>query len=142
MTRSHGSYPRIYAVVRRIPRGCVATYGQVAVLAGLGGQARQVGYALHVLHNDSDVPWHRVLNARGEVSQRAEPGSEAIQRLLLQGEGVVFDVDGRVNLDTFRWEPGSRRPARRAIDPGLGVARRGRARHKSREREVPARRKR
>lgn len=109
MARGSDSYLRIYAVVRRIPRGCVATYGQVAALAGLAGQARQVGYALHALDDDSDVPWHRVLNARGEVSPRGEPGFEQIQRLLLDGEGVPFDVRGRVDLATFRWEPGVRR---------------------------------
>jgi methylated-DNA-protein-cysteine methyltransferase-like protein len=109
MARAAGTYRRIYAVVRRIPRGCVATYGQVAHLAGLGEQARQVGYALHALEDDSDVPWHRVVNARGAVSLRAESGFDQIQRLLLEGEGVLFDGRGRVCLDTYRWEPGSRR---------------------------------
>ena len=68
--RTDGSYARIYAVVRRIPRGFVATYGQVAALAGLAGHARQVGYALHALAGDSPLPWQRVVNARGEVSPR------------------------------------------------------------------------
>ena len=62
------TYSRIYAVVRRIPRGRVATYGQVAELAGLPGHARQVGYALHALPRGTTVPWHRVLNARGALS--------------------------------------------------------------------------
>ncbi len=65
-------YPRIYSVVRRIPNGRVATYGQIARLAGLPGGARQVGYALHALDEDSDVPWQRVVNARGRVSSRLE----------------------------------------------------------------------
>jgi methylated-DNA-protein-cysteine methyltransferase-like protein len=99
------SYDRIYAVVRRIPAGRVATYGQVAVLAGLAGHARQVGYALHALAPDSGVPWQRVINARGEVSARSESGPEHYQRHLLEEEGVRFDSRGRVCLDRFRWEP-------------------------------------
>lgn len=96
------SYLRIYEVVRRIPRGRVATYGQVAELAGLGDHARQVGYALHALKDDS-VPWHRVINARGRISVRHEPGLERWQRELLENEGVVFDAVGRIALERFRW---------------------------------------
>lgn len=92
-------------MVRRIPEGRVATYGQVAALAGFPGHARQVGYALHDLPADTDVPWQRVINARGEVSPRAAPGSEGYQRHLLEEEGVVFDAAGRVDLRRFRWEP-------------------------------------
>ena len=86
---------RIYAVVRRIPRGSVATYGQVAERAGYPGHARQVGYALHALPPGTTVPWHRVINARGEVSARAD-GEVLTQRLLLEREGVRFDARGRV----------------------------------------------
>ena len=68
-----GNYARIYAVIRRIPFGKVATYGQVAELAGLPGHARQVGYALHALPSATAVPWHRVINAAGTVSRRAVP---------------------------------------------------------------------
>ena len=99
------SYRRIYAVVRRIPRGRVATYGQVAVLAGLGGQARQVGYAMHALPKGSSVPWHRVINARGEISRRRRPGGELSQRMLLEREGVRFDARGRVALTRLQWRP-------------------------------------
>ncbi len=99
---------RVYDVVRRIPKGRVATYGQVAELAGLGPHARQVGYALSALGPEVRVPWHRVLNAEGRVSARAEPGSDRIQRQLLEREGVRFDLDGRVDLERFRWRP--RRP--------------------------------
>lgn len=103
------NYSRIYAVVRRIPRGRVATYGQIAQLAGLGGHARQVGYALHSMTTERPVPWHRVINARGEISRRAEPGSEAIQRQLLEREGVRFDDTHRLELTRYRWRPQSRR---------------------------------
>jgi methylated-DNA-protein-cysteine methyltransferase-like protein len=103
--RREGSYDRIYAVVQRIPRGRVATYGQVAQLAGLAGQARQVGYALHALDDGARVPWHRVINARGGVSPRALPGWDQVQRQLLEHEGVAFDVGGRVSLTRYRWRP-------------------------------------
>jgi methylated-DNA-protein-cysteine methyltransferase-like protein len=105
-------YARIYAVVRRIPRGRVATYGQIAELAGIPRQARQVGYALAALR-DARVPWHRVLNARGEISARSEPGPEALQRVLLEREGVPFDADGRVTLASRLWQPRLRARARR-----------------------------
>jgi methylated-DNA-protein-cysteine methyltransferase-like protein len=111
--RSHGSYARIHAVVRRIPRGRVATYGQVAALAGLGGHARQVGYALHSLGPESDVPWQRVVNARGEVSPRSLPGWETVQRARLEREGVRFDARARIDLARHGWRP--RSGAQRAI---------------------------
>jgi methylated-DNA-protein-cysteine methyltransferase-like protein len=97
------SYARIYAVVRRIPRGRVSTYGWVAELAGLPGHARQVGYALHALPAGTTVPWHRVINARGEVSRRRAPGPELSQRLLLEREGVRFDARGRADLRVCGW---------------------------------------
>ncbi|HYM62932.1 MAG TPA: MGMT family protein [Thermoanaerobaculia bacterium] len=101
-------WQRIYAVVRRIPRGRVATYGQVAALAGLDGHARQAGYALHALPDDHDVPWHRVINARGEVSPRSNGDSHELQRHLLEAEGVAFDARGRVDLARFQWEKRAR----------------------------------
>lgn len=100
---------RIYAVIRRIPRGRVATYGQVAELAGLRGQARLVGYALAALDVDTDVPWHRVVNARGAISLPASGHSARAQRARLDAEGIEFR-DGRIPLDDWRWRG---RPARR-----------------------------
>ena len=99
------TYDRIYRVVRCIPRGRVATYGQVASLAGFAGQARLVGYALHALPEGSHVPWHRVINARGRVSQRAEPFAEVEQRLLLETEGVYVGGRSRISLSRYRWDP-------------------------------------
>jgi methylated-DNA-protein-cysteine methyltransferase related protein len=93
----------IYAVVRRIPRGRVATYGQVAELAGLPGHARQVGYAMAALPSGTTIPWHRVINAAGMVSRRKYPGEELSQRQLLEREGVKFDARGRVDLTKVRW---------------------------------------
>ena len=98
------SRTRIYAVVKRIPRGRVATYGQVATLAGLDGHARQVGYALHDLPPRSNMPWHRVINARGEISPRSAGDSHELQRMLLEAEGVEFSLDGRVELKRYRWK--------------------------------------
>jgi len=87
-------------VVRRIPSGRVATYGQVAELAGLEGRARQVGYALH--HSPPGVPWHRVINARGFISARAASDWGELQRKLLEAEGIEFDLEGRVDLEKYR----------------------------------------
>jgi methylated-DNA-protein-cysteine methyltransferase related protein len=99
------SYQRIYAVVSRIPEGRVATYGQVASLAGLAGHARQVGYALHALPDETAVPWHRVVNASGGISLRSMPGGELVQRGLLEREGIRLDPRGRVPLARVRWVP-------------------------------------
>jgi methylated-DNA-protein-cysteine methyltransferase-like protein len=100
-----GRWERVYAVVRRIPRGRVATYGQVAGLAGLGRNARQVGYALHVLRKWHHVPWHRVVNARGGISLPPTGGADVTQRLRLEREGVKFGARGRIDLKRFAWKP-------------------------------------
>jgi methylated-DNA-protein-cysteine methyltransferase-like protein len=101
-------YAAIWRIVSRVPRGRVATYGQIATLAGLGGHARQVGYALHALPHGARVPWQRVVNARGEVSARSEPGAESLQRALLEREGVRFDARGRIDLARHVWRPRGR----------------------------------
>ena len=105
------SYERIWSAVRRIPRGRVATYGQVARVAGLPRQARMVGYALHALPDDvaKSVPWQRVINAQGRISLRAFAGSEAVQRKLLEREGVKFDARDRVDLERFGWGASARK---------------------------------
>lgn len=97
------SHPRIHRIVARIPRGRVATYGQVARLAGFAGQARLVGYALHALPAFTPVPWQRVVNARGEISTRGEHAKR--QRRLLEREGIRFDSRGRIPLAEFQWRP-------------------------------------
>ena len=98
------SYEDFYRVVRSIPEGRVSSYGVIARLAGLPEQARQVGYALAALPHGSDVPWHRVVNARGEVSARkGGSASEKIQRLLLENEGIVFDEHGRLDMMSAAW---------------------------------------
>jgi methylated-DNA-protein-cysteine methyltransferase-like protein len=98
------AYLRIYAVVRRIPRGRVATYGQVARLAGLPNAARQVGYALHALGGTSALPWHRVINSTGRISLPPEAGGLE-QRFRLLQEGISVDAAGRVPLRRHQWQP-------------------------------------
>ena len=100
----HSYYQDIYATVALIPEGKVATYGQIAHLIGLPRHARQVGYALAALPEDNEIPWHRVVNARGEISARAKPGYEDYQRILLEEEGVEFRVDGRIFLNIYQWD--------------------------------------
>ena len=98
------TYECFYDVVRTIPRGRVTSSGVVAGMAGLPGHARQVGYALAALSDEHDVPWHRVVNARGEISPRSGGRVyEQIQRILLEDEGIVFTARGRVDLTVIGW---------------------------------------
>ena len=106
---SESLHERIHAVVSRVPKGRIATYGQIAHLAGLPRQARLVGYALHALPVNTRVPWHRVVNAQGAIS--TPPRSAVKQRRLLEGEGVRFDARDRISLDSFQWTPRARRGA-------------------------------
>lgn len=107
------TYDQIYQVVRQIPKGKVATYGQVAELANLQGQARLVGYALYRVElPSSDVPWHRVINAKGEVSYSTRrQGMDFLQRSLLEAEAIPFSAQGKVNLREYRWHPRSNNPS-------------------------------
>lgn len=110
------SHERIFAAVRRIPRGRVATYGQIAQVAGLPRQPRLVGYALHSLPSSTTVPWHRVVNARGMVSVRADGTASLSQRLLLEREGILFDASGRLSLERFGWKLPRQSDARRKAE--------------------------
>jgi methylated-DNA-protein-cysteine methyltransferase-like protein len=108
-------YARIYAVVKKIPRGKVASYGQVARIAGLERHARMVGYALHSLQENDlvKVPWHRVINTQGYVSIRSNPLAAELQKKLLEQEGITFDSRDRVDMKKFGWKVGAGpRPAR------------------------------
>lgn len=96
-------WERIYSVVKEIPEGKVATYGQIATLAGYYRQARQVGYALHAVPSN-DIPWHRVINAQGKISLNLEMGG-AVQRKLLESEGVVFTAASVIPLREYQWQP-------------------------------------
>lgn len=97
---------RVFAMVSRIPCGELATYGQIADLIGAWGCARQVGWALRRLALPSDVPWHRVVNARGRISMSpSREGSDWIQKELLIAEGIPVDEQGRLPLRHYLWRP-------------------------------------
>lgn len=99
-------YDRIYSVVKQIPSGQVATYGQIADLAGLYGKARLVGYALFRVNIDDDIPWHRVVNAQGEISYSFQRrGGDYLQKVLLEEEGIEFKSNGKIDLNRDRWQP-------------------------------------
>ncbi|RBP51306.1 MGMT family protein [Arenicella xantha] len=98
-------YQQVYDLVRSIPEGKVVTYGQIAKLIDRPRYARQVGYALAALPAGHDVPWHRVVNARGEISRRAVSDYEDYQQILLEDEGVEFELNGRIDLKSYQWVP-------------------------------------
>jgi Predicted methylated DNA-protein cysteine methyltransferase len=100
------NYDLIYEIVRQVPYGKVTTYGLVAELAGLPRRARLVGYALFRVAPDSDIPWHRVVNAKGQISESpVRYGSDHLQRSLLEAEGIQFDARGSINLRQYLWLP-------------------------------------
>jgi methylated-DNA-protein-cysteine methyltransferase-like protein len=115
------SFSRIWSVVARIPRGRVATYGQIARMAGLGGGARTAGWAMQALPDGlrierRAVPWHRVINAAGVISPRGgDPEALAVlrQAARLRREGVRVTGKGKIDLERYRWWPGENRPSPR-----------------------------
>ena len=94
-------YDKIYAVVRQVPRGYVATYGQIGRIVGC--PARQVGYAMAALQENSGVPWQRVVNSRGRISVRSDGLPDTRQQRLLCAEGIVFSNTGAIDLDYYLW---------------------------------------
>jgi methylated-DNA-protein-cysteine methyltransferase-like protein len=111
-----GFRARVYALVRRVPRGRVVTYGQVAALLGAPRAARAVGQAMRAC--PARVPWHRVLNGRGTISRRGDGSGMLSQRLLLEAEGVRFRR-GRVDLGRHAWRRARERRAARRFRPEL-----------------------
>ena len=99
------THKQIYDIVRRIPEGRVATYGQIAKLTGYPHYARHIGYALASLDNNNSVPWHRVINAKGKISPRGMDGYDDYQRLLLEDENIIFDDKDCISLKEFQWQP-------------------------------------
>ena len=97
-------FQRVYDVVRMIPSGKVASYGQVAALLEHPRSARTVGWALHATPEGMDIPWHRVINSRGYVSTARTTDPPELQQRLLEAEGVVFDERGHVDLRLFGWD--------------------------------------
>ena len=100
-----GAFGRIYDIVKRIPAAHVATYGQIALLAGNPRWSRVVGYALHVNPDPAHIPCFRVVNRRGECSGSFAFGGEGVQRALLEADGVTFLDDGRVDMQRHIWRP-------------------------------------
>lgn len=100
MLKSISFFKRVYALVRKIPRGKVATYGQIARALGAPHAARTVGWAMRACPDD--VPWHRVVNARGEISLRPTTGYHE-QRARLKAEGIRFDRTGKIALKKYGW---------------------------------------
>ena len=90
-------YQQIHEIIRLIPSGKVATYGQIAEIVG-GCTARMVGYAAHTIPFDSEIPWQRVINYKGKISNRSRGSGELLQQELLEGEGIQFDQSGKTNL--------------------------------------------
>ncbi len=97
------TFDRIYEVVKKIPKGKVASYGQVAMLAGNPRWSRVVGYALHINPNPEAIPCYRVVTKNGELSQAFAFGGINRQRELLEADGIEFDADGRVKMSEYDW---------------------------------------
>lgn len=95
-------YQRIYKLVKQIPPGQVATYGQIARMVGECGP-RQVGYAMAAIPDGEDIPWHRVINSQGRVSVRSQGSEDPRQIVLLKREGVAFSKSGKIDFNEFAW---------------------------------------
>jgi methylated-DNA-protein-cysteine methyltransferase-like protein len=105
-------YSRIYSLVKSIPPGKVGTYGQITRSAGLGKNYRVIGYALHRLPDNSDVPWHRVVNRHGKISYAPSRGGyDHLQRILLEQEGIIFDKNNRIPLTKYLYRGGRFKPS-------------------------------
>lgn len=98
-------FKKVYAQVKKIPRGRVSTYGEIARQIGFKRYARQVGYALNAVKPEDQVPWHRVVNAQGGISVRKEGHADQLQKKLLEQEGVVFSSLDKINLKLYQWLP-------------------------------------
>jgi methylated-DNA-protein-cysteine methyltransferase-like protein len=96
-------YKQIHDIIRLIPSGKVATYGQIAKIVG-NCTARMVGYAASSIPLDSDIPWQRVINYKGGISLRSNGSAELLQQKMLEAEGVIFDQSARTDLEYFRWD--------------------------------------
>lgn len=99
-----GFRERVLALVRQVPAGKVATYGQIALLAGAPRAARQVGQVLHRVREDERVPWQRIINSKGGISTY-KVGAGELQRALLEAEGITFNAEGNCDLKRYGWEP-------------------------------------
>ena len=96
-------YQAIHHIISLIPSGKVSTYGQIAEIVG-GCTARMVGYAVSAIPQDSDIPWQRIINYKGGISQRRSVSGELLQKKLLEAEGIVFNPNGKTDLEYYRWK--------------------------------------
>ena len=92
-------------MIDQVPAGKVATYGQIAKLAGIPKNSRQVGTVLRSIPHGIEIPWYRIVNSKGEISTRGNPDSESYQRIKLESENVEFDRSGRINMRKHQWNP-------------------------------------
>jgi methylated-DNA-protein-cysteine methyltransferase-like protein len=102
---------RVYEIVRRIPRGRVMTYGQIAYILGKGYTPRTVGFVMHGA-DDKKIPWHRVINSQGRCSTARIVLPTDMQQRMLEREGVKFDQSGRCDLEVFLWHPNQEKVVR------------------------------
>ena len=102
---SSGFFERVWEIVARIPKGKVASYGQIAAMLGNPRAARTVGWALHSMPDGMQLPWHRVINSKGKISWHCREHEVEIQRMLLEQDGVKFDEHGRINMSRYQWRP-------------------------------------
>ncbi len=109
--KTHSFHERVKALIKKIPRGKVATYGQIAALAGNPRGARQVAWVLHSSSDSAKLPWQRVINSQGTISLPRLEGYE-VQRALLEREGVRFGVRERIDLERYQWQPRAKRTRR------------------------------
>ena len=104
--QKRNTFEIIYALVKEIPAGRVATYGQIASMVSPGLPARIVGYALDGLPEDSNVPWQRVINSKGKISYATTRHEhDSLQQKILEQEGILFSNDGKIDLGKYRWSP-------------------------------------
>jgi len=116
--RNDKLFARIYDVVKQVPRGRVATYGQIAQIVGEGCDARTVGYAMASTPEGQDIPWQRIVNREGKISLPGQGGE--IQRMRLEAEGIAFDARGRIDMQRFGWQgPGTSEASSEPEQPSL-----------------------
>lgn len=104
-TAPENFYEAVYRLVRKIPKGRVMTYGQIATILGAPRAARAVGYAMKAVKDGDRIPWQRVINRHGQISPRGTAEGAILQKLMLETEGVRFDANEACDLKRYQWEP-------------------------------------
>lgn len=104
MKKTH-FFEKVWHFVEHIPYGKVVSYGQIAAVIGHPRAARTVGWAMHAVPEDRELPWHRVINSQGRVSTSCPEHGGGLQEELLKNEGVIFSASDRIDMDMFQWRP-------------------------------------